>query len=281
MCRPSTRIGNAFFAMDGSSPEPIQRTIASISPRPCLRRSEGRMHQVRPRPCGRDFPEGGSTPLRLTKFELEFEESPEKDPGEPSEFAMAHGAISPSGELVLVGCQDTMHLVINAQLERIAQVGHQNSYPHFAWFSADGQVAAFNSCHFYEGTSIGVSVVDLPGLNTPAYKPHPSVRLLEDEARVHAAVARGDEFIIGDAYGYIRAFDVQGNFRWRHFVGSTINALDLSPDGKRLAVTSYAGFLCVLELDAPERDPFAIGTASHRELQRWLFWKGEERVLRW
>jgi hypothetical protein len=225
--------------------------------------------------------EDGSTPLPLTKFELQFEEAPEMDVGEPSAFDMAHGAISPSGNLVLVGCQDTKHLVFNAQLERIAQIGHRSSYPHFAWFSADGRVAAFNSCHFYEGTSIGISASDLPGLHTPAFKDHPSVRVLDGEVRVYAAVARDDELIVGDAYGYIRAFDVQGNSRWRHFVGSTIGALDLSPDRKRLAVTSYAGFLCVLELDASERDPFAIGTASHRELQRWLFWKGEERVLRW
>jgi len=217
--------------------------------------------------------EDGSTLLPLT--------DDQQDAAEPSRLEMAHGAVSPSGDLVLAGCQDSKHLVFNARLERIAQIGPRSSYPHFAWFSADGKVAAFNACHFYEGASIGVSVTDLPGLDTPAYKDHPSVRVLDDAARVYAAVARGDEFIIGDAYGYVRAFDIQGNYRWEYLVGSTIGALDLSPGGRRLAVSSYAGILCVLELDAAERDPFAIGTASHRELRRWLFWLGEDRVLRW
>ena len=98
---------------------------------------------------------------------------------------------------------------------------------------------------------------------------------------IKTPVARDDEFMVGDAWGYLRAFDLEGNFRWQHFIGSTITALDLSPDKQRLAVTSFAGFLCVLELHTGERDPFVIGTATHRELQRWLFWKGEDAPLRW
>jgi hypothetical protein len=225
--------------------------------------------------------EGGNTQLPLTKCREELDRSRAEKPDEPSDHEMAHGAISPRGDSVLVGCQDTKHLVFNARLELIAQVGPRSDSPTFAWFSADGSVAAFNACNFYDGVSIGVSVADLPGLDTPSFREHPKVHVLDDHARVYDAVGRSDEFIVGDAQGYLRAFDLQGNFRWQHFIGSTIGALDLSPDKQRLAVTSYPGFLCVLQLDAAERDPFAIGTASHRELQRWLFWKGEDRVLKW
>ena len=62
--------------------------------------------------------------------------------------------------------------------------------------------------------------------------------------------------------------------------GSTINSLDLSPDGTRLAVTSRAGFCCVLDLDSAGENPFAIGDGAKQEQWRWLFWKGEERPLR-
>jgi WD40 repeat protein len=104
---------------------------------------------------------------------------------------------------------------------------------------------------------------------------------LESGSRVYAAVSRDDEFIIGDAKGYLRAFDLQGRFRWQHFIGSTICDIDISKDGRRLIVTTYAGFLSILDLDTGESDPFVIGTATHRERRRWLFWKKEPKPLIW
>jgi hypothetical protein len=199
----------------------------------------------------------------------------------PGSLSMVHGAVSPRGYFVLAGWQGSRHLVFDEQLEQVASVGPLCEYPDFAWFSTTGDLAAFNACSFYDGVSIAVPATALRGLDTAHHEKHPSVRVLDESARVYAAVARDDEFIIGDARGYLRAFDLRGNYRWQYFIGSTISALDLSPDGKKLAVASYAGSLCVLELDAAERDPFAIGTASHRELVRWLFWKGEDRALKW
>jgi hypothetical protein len=46
-------------------------------------------------------------------------------------------------------------------------------------------------------------------------------------------------------------------------------------------VTTYAGFLCILDLDTGEPDPFAIGTATLRERRRLLFWEKEPRPLLW
>jgi hypothetical protein len=196
-------------------------------------------------------------------------------------LSMEHVAISPRGDLVLVGCQDSRHLVFNAGLELIGLVGHLSEYPNFAWFSADGELAAFSSCHMYHGMTVGVPVPALAGLDSPNYAADPPLRCLDEGTRVHVAAARDHEFVVGDAGGYLRAFDFQGKSRWQHFIGSSIQGLDLSPDKQRLAVSSYAGFLCVLELDTGARDPFAISTAMHREIRRWVFWRGEERVLRW
>lgn len=195
---------------------------------------------------------------------------------------MEHAALSPDGSLILTGHQASSHLVFDDNGRQIAELATRSEYPHFAWFSADGRLAAFNSCHFYNGETFGVPVSELHG-DMHLEDEHPAVRTLEDGARVYAAVGRQDEFIIGDAAGYLRAFDAEGNFRWQHYIGSTICSLDLSPDGRHLAVTSYAGLLCVLDLDSSERDPYAIGAGSRhpRELWRWLFWKEEERPLRW
>jgi hypothetical protein len=193
---------------------------------------------------------------------------------------MEHGAVSPRGDFVLAGRQDSKHIVPSALNQ--AKCGYSENGPSVAiCLSSLSKLAAFNACHFYNGTSIAVPAQELAGLNNDYYERHPGVRVMQEGARVYAAVARDDEFIVGDAYGYLRAFDLEGNFRWQHFIGSTITALALSPDKQKLAVTSSAGFLCVLQLHAEVLDPFAIGTATHRELRRWLFWKGEDTPLRW
>ena len=129
--------------------------------------------------------------------------------------------------------------------------------------------------------TIGVPTRLLPGLKTEPYKLDDRLIQLEEGSRVYAAVSRGDEFIVGDANGYLTAFDVTGKFRWRHFIGSSGGDIDLSHDGKRLIVTTYAGFLCVIDMDTGDADPFAIGTSTHRERRRWLFWKKEPRPLVW
>jgi hypothetical protein len=105
--------------------------------------------------------------------------------------------------------------------------------------------------------------------------------LVDADARVYAAAWRGDEFILGDAQGYLQAFDKTGEFRWQHFIGSSVGGIDLSPDGKTLVVTTYGGFVCILDLDTGEPDPFAISTATHRERRRWLFWAKEPTPLVW
>ncbi len=213
-----------------------------------------------------------------------FEWSKKEHPDDPPSYSlsMEHGAISPDGSLIATGDQDSLHLVFDAKtLKVVGEIGNRSEYPHFACFSSDGKMIAFNSCHFYNGVSIGVPTRLLPGLKTEPYEPDDRVVELEDSARVYAAVCRGDEFIVGDAHGYLRAFDTKGHFRWQHFIGSTVGDIDVGRDGKRLVVTTYAGFVSFIDLDTSEADPFIIGTATHKERRRWLFWKNEKTPLVW
>jgi hypothetical protein len=205
-------------------------------------------------------------------------------PGDPlsCDLSMEHGAIAPDGKLIAAGEQSSNHCLFDADsFAIVADIGPLSEYPHYAAFSKCGKVVAFNSCHFYNGQTIGIAVALLPGLKTEPYELDNRFILLENGSRVYAAVSREDEFIIGDASGYLRAFDLKGNFRWQHFIGSTVGDIDVSRDGNRLAVTTYAGFLCVIDLDTGEADPFVIGTATHRERRRWLFWKKELKPLIW
>jgi WD40 repeat protein len=192
---------------------------------------------------------------------------------------MGHGAVSPDGRWIAVGSQDSSHMVFDEDLNAAARVGTQSEYPHHALFSADGSMIAFNSCHFYNGVTVGVPTRLLPGLETGDYEPNEETPILEGGARIYAGASRNDEFVVGDAYGYVRAFDTSGALRWQHFLGSSIGDLDISRDGRTMAVSSYAGFLSLVELDAGRRAAYQIGTGEHFELRRWVIWKGEEPLV--
>ncbi len=211
--------------------------------------------------------------------EWSLEEYPEAHP--VPDLSMEHAAISPSGKLIAAGSQDSTHLVFDENFEVVADVGPMSEYPHYAIFSADESLIAVNSCHFYNGITLGIRTSLLPGLETDSWKEDERVPILEDVARIYAGVARKDEFIIGDASGYVRAFSVDGEFRWELFIGSSIGSIDISPDLKTLVVSTYAGFISFIELDIGTQPDYQIGTGEHRESYRWVFWKNEERPFIW
>jgi len=194
---------------------------------------------------------------------------------------MEHGAVSPDGKLIAVGSQDSSHLVFDSNGIQVADIGNQSEYPHFATFSVDGEMIAFNSCHFYNGITIGVPTRLLPGLKTEAYEECADTPILDEVARVYAGVHRKGEFIIGDANGYLRAFGEDGKPHWQHFIGSSIGDIDISADGKTLVCSTYAGFISTLELDKGQSEEYEIGTGGHTEVRRWLFWKDEAKPLAW
>lgn len=229
--------------------------------------------------------ETGARKLLPTKEEMKehFEWSLKKYPDDELSMylSMEHGTISKDGKLIAVGCQDSTHLIFNDKYELVGNIGNLSSYPHYAVFSADQSKILFNSCHFYNGISVGVPVNLLPGLETNPYEEDERTPILEDGARVYAAVSRNDEFIIGDANGYIRAFGLDGKRRWEQFIGSSVGDIDISPDGKTLVVSTYAGFISIFQLDANTQAPHQIGNGNHLEKRRWIFWKNEKSPLIW
>ncbi|EKU99859.1 hypothetical protein Lepto7375DRAFT_1940 [Leptolyngbya sp. PCC 7375] len=229
-------------------------------------------------------PEGASRLLpRKSEIQEFFEWLQENHPDDDLslDLSMEHGTLSKDGRLIVVGAQDSFHLVFDAQLNLISEIGPHSEYPHYALFSADESMMAFNACHFYNGTTIGVPTHALKGMETDFYEEDSHIIELEDGARVYAGVSRQDEFIVGDASGYIRAFSTAGDFRWQLFIGSAISSMDLSSEGKILVVSTYAGFLSIIQLDAGTPAPHQIGTDNHVESHRWLFWKNEPMPLIW
>ncbi len=225
--------------------------------------------------------------VRLLPTESDIREfaewSLEEHPNDPPipDLSMEHAAISPSGNYIAAGSQDSTHLVFNENFEIVADVDPMSEYPHYALFSADESIIAVNSCHFYNGITLGVPTSLLPGLDTDSWEPDDRIPILDDNARVYAGVSRNDEFIVGDAGGYVRAFSFGGEFRWEVFIGSSVGSIDISPDSKTLVVSTFAGFISFIELDTGAQPDYQIGTGGNRESYRWLFWKNEKRPLVW
>jgi hypothetical protein len=214
-----------------------------------------------------------------------------------------HAAISPDGSLISIGdrlaCE---HIIFNDQYEVVGKMCPLvDVAPCYASFSRDGKLLALSSFMLYNGATLVAPTSRFPGLSVThqdlekhwfsketlaemrkgLQELDRDLILIDADARVYAAAWRGEEFIIGDAYGDVRAFDKTGKFRWEHHIGSSVNGIDLSPDSKTLVVTTYAGFVCILDLDTDEPDPFTISTATHRERRRWIFWKKEPKPLVW
>lgn len=196
-------------------------------------------------------------------------------------LSMEHGAISHDGNIIAIGSQDSAHLLFDNNLTLIGNVGNRSEYPHHAIFSSDDRMVAMNSCHFYNGVTLGVRTDLLPGLETKPYADDERITILEGGSRVYAGLGRRDEFIIGDAHGYVRALTMDGIRRWQLFIGSSIGDIDMSTDGRTLVVSTYAGFLSIIQLEAGEQAAHQIGNSQHNETRRWIFWKNEKTPLIW
>ncbi|KZN38168.1 hypothetical protein [Pseudoalteromonas luteoviolacea] len=214
----------------------------------------------------------------VESFEYLLAENPEL-PLKP-DLSMEHGNISPDGKFISVGYQYGSHLVYNDEYKLVADIGPHSEYPHFSLFSRDGKTLLLNSCHFYNGVTLGINTDELTGIKTEPYNEDSRIRTLETGSRVYAAVHTENEFIIGNAFGHIKAFDHNGKATWQHFLGSNICDLVISKDEKTLVCSTCAGFISIIKLGEPKAD-YEIGTGNSTEVRRWLFWKGEEKPLIW
>lgn len=212
-----------------------------------------------------------------------YEDEGEDEDEYELEIAMANATISNDNELIVAGEQDSDHVLMDSEGERLGGIGAQSSYPHFCLFSADDTQLITNSCHFYNGVTIGVDRVLLKrGLEVGFYDPdggdEQNFTLIDDAMRVYAGVATRDFYILGDAYGYIKAVGKDGRKIWRHYLGGTIKSMALSRDGGVLFVGTYGGRLHKLRLGAGQ-DSHTIGNGNHKEEFRLIAF--EDKIYRW
>eukprot|EP01038_Epipyxis_sp_PR26KG_P003554 gene3554-5071_t len=80
--------------------------------------------------------------------------------------------------------------------------------------------------------------------------------------------------------GYLHAISDEGQALWRHHIGSTISAIEASPDGETLWAASYGGYLVQLQRSEAGMDPYSISTSLYMETRRWIFWRDEVGPVR-
>jgi hypothetical protein len=214
-----------------------------------------------------------------------------KDPEHQWNGSMTHCALSPDGRFIGYGSQDHGHYLDmlggDGTAKRWATIGHRSEYPHDACFSDDGRFAAFNSCHFYSGVTVGVVVPEIEGAETAPYREDDRVRQLNPYLRVYAStwlpadaigVEPGGFVLCG--LGFATCVTPEGRVVFEQYFGSSASAVDYCPRTRRMIISSYAGFLHVYDIDALELHGRAIGFNPRRELYRWILWK-DCRPMRW
>ncbi|AZA80764.1 hypothetical protein C1637_11925 [Chryseobacterium lactis] len=198
-----------------------------------------------------------------------------------SQIDMENAALSHDNSYIAVGDQGYDHRILDAEGNTLGTIGPQSSYPHFCLFAKDDSQLITNSCHFYNGITIGINSNQFVGADIEAYTESDDFTLIDEEMRVYTGVATKDYYILGDAYGYIKAFDKNGNRLWRHFLGSTISGMTLSDDEQTLWVGAHSGILHKLQLGKGLRDTHTIGNTDHYEEFRLLIWKDEPQIWKW
>jgi len=197
-----------------------------------------------------------------------------------SNIDMENATLSNDNEYIVVGDQCSEHRILDNNGSQIGGIGQQSEYPHYCLFSEDDKQLITNSCHFYNGVTIGVATDTLKGINIPEYEESPLYQTIDEGMRVYCGTSFSDFYILGDAHGYIRAIDQKGKCIWRHFLGSTISGITISDDGKTLWIGSYSGMLHKLQLGKGFRDNHTIGNGNHYEDFRLILWK-EEPIMKW
>ena len=198
-----------------------------------------------------------------------------------SNIDMENATLSNNNQFIIVGDQCYDHKVLDENGNKLGSIGPQSSYPHFCLFSKNDEQLITNSCHFYNGITIGVETNKLNNIEIEAYEESEDYNTIDEEMRIYAGLATSAYYILGDAYGYIKGIDKNGKKIWSHFLGSTISGITISEDEKTLWIGSSSGMLHKLQLEKGKRDKHTIGNSNHYEEFRLLVWKDESEILKW
>jgi hypothetical protein len=196
------------------------------------------------------------------------------DDDDDSDVSYPHAALSPNGRFVAMGTQDSSHLLLDRKTGRRHSFDPVSSYPHWAAFHNDRPDVVMSSCHALYGS--GTLGVDLDALVAGKNQ---TARVMDRRAWVYQVAPTKFGYLLGDRSGYIWALDFTGTQQWYAFVGSTMTAMDISPDGTKLLAGTFAGIVVELDLTAKAPDPRLLTDGPVTDVCRWLFWQGHDPMI--
>ncbi|MEW4369476.1 hypothetical protein [Paenibacillus kandeliae] len=191
--------------------------------------------------------------------------------------SMVHGAVSFDEQWIAYGNQGSEHGLLYMPTLQRYNFAPSSSYPHYSLFNLDSTAVWYNACHFYNGAT---SEVNLAAVQRGEIGPYDELPIVDEEMRVYAGIALEQGNILGDAYGYLRLLDKHGVEVWRHYLGSTIAGMTVSPDERWLIVGTYSGMVHWIDLQHGSVNEYNIGNAPILETHRWILWN-DRAPLRW
>ena len=185
-----------------------------------------------------------------------------------------HATMSPNGRFVAMGTQDTSHIIVDRKTGRRHTFDPISSYPNASAFHHDRPEALLSSCHALYGSGTLRVNLDAVVAGTPK-----AASPLDQRAWVNSSTTTNTGYLLGDRGGYVWALDFEAEQQWYCFLGSTLTAMDISPDRKTLLVGSFAGIICELDLTAGAPDPRLLTDGPVKDVARWVFWRGHPPLI--
>lgn len=201
----------------------------------------------------------------------------------------ARAELSPDGKTIVASNSESSFFLYNDALELLAEVDPGDWEARLASFSASGKLIAFHGrrhapaapINRAAGQTIAAPLALLSGFQTLPSEPDARFPVLQREAEVEMALGRAGEFILATSDRQLRGISENGEPRWKQHVGHQVFCMDVSADGKTLAIGTHAGHLFIYKLDAAAPLPHQIATGPIQEIRRWLFLEGEKKPLAW
>ena len=201
--------------------------------------------------------------------------------GEGEASSYVHAALAPDGRTIAAGDQDSAHRIFIAEGGRFilaAEVEPASSYPCFAMFHDDGAHVALSSCHFSQSATLLVELAILAKKKKKALKLAAGgerVTVLDDRRWMYCGVSESDGFLLGDRSGYAWHFAFDGRLVAYVHIGSTMEAMDTSADGRHILFGTCAGILAEFDRTTEAADAYKVRSFTRgSESRRWIFWSG-------
>ncbi len=200
--------------------------------------------------------------------------------GDAEASSYVHAALSPDGRTIACGDQDSAHRVFISEAGHFvlaAEVEPASSYPCFAMFHDDGAHVALSSCHFSRSATLSMELAVLAKKKKKALTLSASserVTVIDDRRWMYSGVSREKGFLLGDRSGYAWYFAFDGQLLGYLHIGSTMESMDVSADGKTLLFGTCAGILAELDRTIEPPDPYKVRSLEGAETRRWVFWSG-------